>query len=164
VTGAPAGRGQFDPRWPSRRRRFGGVKPPPLFRERPRVVQIFLGLIAPLGFGALCGYLLGASQPWFNGMMLLAGIGGIGAGFEHLGAREGAQRGIAGGVLFAAALFACFQLRVLPAVVPLPLPLPGMVVVYAVMGAPLGALGGRLRQRSEDRRAAAAPVSPPGAS
>lgn len=134
-----------------------------MFRERPRVVQILLGLIAPLGFGALCGYLLGASQPWFNGMMLLAGLGGIGAGFEHVGAREGARRGIVGGVLFAAALFACYQLRALPAVVPLPLPLPGMVVVYAVMGAPLGGLGGRLRQRSEDRRGAAAPVNPPGA-
>jgi hypothetical protein len=139
------------------------VKPPPLFRDRSRVVQIFLRLIAPLAFGALCGYLLGASQPWFNGVMLLAGIGGIGAGFEHLGARDGARRGIVGGVLFAAALFACFRLRALPALVPLPLPLPGMAVVYAVMGAPLGALGGRLRQRSEDRRAASAPVSPPGA-
>ena len=126
-------------------------------------MQIVLGLIAPLAFGALCGYLLAASQPWFNGLMLLAGIGGIGNGFEHLGARDGAQRGIVGGVLFAAALFACFQLRALPALVPLPLPLPGMVVVYAVMGAPLGGLGGRLRQRLEDRRAAAAPVSPPGA-
>ena len=139
------------------------MKPLPLFRERSRVVQILLGLIAPLGFGALCGYLLGASLPWFNGMMLVAGLGGIGAGFEHVGAREGAQRGIVGGVLFTAALFACFRLRALPAVVPLPLPLSGMVVVYAVMGAPLGALGGRLRQRSEDRRAAAVPVSPPGA-
>lgn len=139
------------------------MKLPPLFRDRPRVVQIFLGLIAPLASGALCGYLLGASQPWFNGAMLLAGLGGIGAGFEHLGARDGARRGIVGGVLFAAALFACFRLRALPALVPLPLPLPGMVVVYAVMGAPLGALGGRLRQRSEDRRAAPAPVSPPGA-
>jgi hypothetical protein len=141
------------------------VKPPPLFRERPRVVQILLGLIAPLASGALCGYLLGTSQPWFNIAMLLAGIGGVGAGFEHLGARDGARRGIVGGVLFAAALFACFSLRARPAVVPLPLPLPlpAMVVVYAVMGAPLGGLGGRLRQRSEDRRVASATVSPPGA-
>ena len=137
-------------------RRFGGVKLPPLFRERPRVVQIFLGLIAPLAFGALCGYLLGASPAWFNGLMLLAGIGGIGAGFEHLGARDGARRGIVGGVLFAGALLACFSLRARPALVPLPLSLPAMVVVYAVMGAPLGALGGRLRQRAEDRRAGSA--------
>jgi hypothetical protein len=139
------------------------VKPPPLFRERPRAVQVLLGLIAPLASGALCGYLLGASQPWFNGAMRVAGSGGIGAGFEHLGARDGARRGIVGGVLFAAALFACFRLRALPALVPLPLPLPGMVMVYAVMGAPLGALGGRLRQRSEDRRAASAAMTPPGA-
>jgi uncharacterized membrane protein (UPF0136 family) len=129
-----------------------------LFRERPRAVQVVLGLVAPVVFGALCGYLLGVSQPWFNILMLLAGLGGVGAGFEHVGPREGALRGIAGGVLFAAALLVCFSLRALPARVPLPLPLGGMVVVYAVMGAPLGALGGRLRQRAEDRRAAAAPA------
>ena len=119
-------------------------------------MQVLLGLIAPPAFGALCGYLLGVSQPWFNIAMLLAGIGGIGAGFEHLGARDGARRGIVGGVLFAAALLAWFSLRARPAVVPLPLPLPAMGVVYAVMGAPLGALGGRLRQRSEDRRTSSA--------
>jgi hypothetical protein len=129
-----------------------------LFRERPRVVQVVLGLVVPVAYGALCGYLLGSSEPWFNGLMLLAGLGGIGGGFEHLGAREGALRGIAGGVLFTAALGVCFSLRALPARVPLPLPLPGMLVVYAVMGAPLGALGGRLRRRAEDRRAVAAPV------
>lgn len=121
-------------------------------------MQVVLGLVAPIGFGALCGYLLGTSQPWFNLLMLLAGLGGIGAGFEHLGPREGALRGIAGGVQFAAALLVCFTLRAQPARVPLPLPLPGMVVVYAVMGAPLGALGGRLRRRTEDRRADAARV------
>jgi hypothetical protein len=138
---------------------LGGVKPPPLFRERPRAVQVVLGLVAPIASGALCGYLLGTSQPWFNILMLLAGVGGVGAGFEHPGPREGALRGIVGGVLFAAALLVCFSLRALPARVPLPLPLPGMVVVYAVMGAPLGALGGRLRRRADDRRANAAPVA-----
>jgi hypothetical protein len=129
------------------------VKLPPLFRDRPRAVQVILGLIAPVAFGALCGSLLGSSEPWFNAMMLLAGLGGIGAGFEHLGAREGALRGIVGGVLFTTALVACFTVRALPARVPLPLPLPGMAVLYAGMGAPLGALGGRLRRRAEDRRA-----------
>jgi hypothetical protein len=129
-----------------------------LFRERPRAVQVALGLVAPVGFGALCGYLLGTSQPWFNILMVLAGLGGVGAGFEHSGPRDGALRGIVGGVLFAAALFACFQVRARPALVPLPLPLPGMVVVYAAMGAPLGALGGRLRRRADDRRMDPAPV------
>jgi hypothetical protein len=124
-----------------------------LFRHRSRAAQVVLGLVAPVAFGALCGYLLGASEPGFNILMVLAGLGGIGAGFEHVGAREGALRGIAGGVLFATALLVCFGLRAWPARVPLPLPLGGMGVVYAVSGAPLGALGGRLRRRSEDRRA-----------
>ncbi|HEX3765236.1 MAG TPA: hypothetical protein VHW23_41350 [Kofleriaceae bacterium] len=129
------------------------MKPPPLFRDRPRAVQVVLGLIAPVAFGALCGYLLGTSEPWFNGLMVLAGLGGIGAGYEHLGARDGALRGIVGGVLFAAALLAWFSLRALPARVPLPLPVGGMAAVYALSGPVLGALGGRLRRRSEDRQA-----------
>jgi len=134
------------------------VKPPPLFWHRPRPVQVVLGLVAPVAFGALCGYLLGSSEPWFNGLMLLAGLGGIGAGYEHLGARGGALRGIVGGVLFAAALLVCFRVRALPARVPLPLPLGGMAGVYAASGPLLGALGGRLRRRAEDRQARAPAV------
>src|SRR5262245_5947639 len=59
------------------------VWPPPLFRDRPVAVQIFFAVVAPIAFGALCGYELGRSQTVFQVLMLLAGIGGIAAGFEH---------------------------------------------------------------------------------
>ena len=137
------------------RRRFGSVKLPPLLRDRPRAAQVVLAVVAPVVFGAVCGYVLGSSEGGFNLLMLLAGVGGIGAGFEHLGPREGAIRGIVGGVLFTAALVVCFGVRGVPAVVPLPAPLAAMAVIYAVMGVPLGALGGRLRARSETRRTGA---------
>jgi hypothetical protein len=127
-----------------------------LFRQRPFAVQVILAGVLPIAFGALCGYVLGASLVWFNVLMLVAGLGGVGGGFEHVGAREAAVRGIAAGVLFAAALLAMFELRGVPALTPLPAPVPMMAVVYAVMGVPVGMLGGWLRARAETRRAAAA--------
>jgi hypothetical protein len=127
--------------------------PPPLFRRRPRAAQIIGAVVLPIGFGALCGAMLGASQVAFNLLMLLAGIGGVLAGFEHAGAREGVLRGLTGGVLFAGALAAVFEVRGVPALTPLPAAVPVMAVFYAVTGMPLGALGGWLRRRSEVRRA-----------
>jgi hypothetical protein len=111
-------------------------------------MQVFLVVVLPITFGALCGYVLGASKPWFNILMIVAGLGGIGGGFEHAGARPGLVRGIAGGVLFAGALLVAFEVRGVPALTPLPASLPIMAIGYAVMGTPLGALGGWLRGRS----------------
>lgn len=131
------------------------MKLPPLLRERSLAAQFVLAVVSPVVFGALCGYVLGSSEAGFNGLLLLAGIGGVLAGFEHLGARQGVVRGIVGGVLFTAALVICFAVRGAPALAHLPLPIAGMAVIYAVMGMPLGALGGWLRRRTEDRRARA---------
>lgn len=128
---------------------------PPLLRQRSIAAQLVLAVVAPVAFGALCGYELGNSETVFNLLMLLAGVGGVLAGFEHLGARAGAIRGIVGGVLFTGALVACFAGRGAPQVAHLPLALPGMAVLYAAMGVPLGALGGRLRRRAEARRGGA---------
>lgn len=125
---------------------------PPLLRQRSLAAQFVLAVVSPVVFGALCGYVLGSSEPGFNGLMLLAGVGGVLSGFEHLGARQGVIRGLVGGVLFTAALVICFAVRGAPALARLPLPLAGMAVFYAGMGMPLGALGGWLRRRSEDRR------------
>jgi hypothetical protein len=129
---------------------------PPLLRQRSLAAQLVLAVVAPVAFGALCGYVLGSSEPAYNLLMLLAGVGGVLAGFEHLDARQGAIRGIVGGVLFTGALVVCFTVRGAPMVAHLPLALSGMAVLYAVMGVPLGALGGRLRRRAEARRAGAA--------
>ena len=125
---------------------------PPLLRQRSLAAQFVLAIVSPIVFGALCGYVLGSSEPGFHGLMLLAGIGGVLSGFEHLGARQGVIRGSVGGVLFTAALVICFAVRGAPALAYLPLPLAGMAVVYAVGGMPLGALGGWLRRRAEHRR------------
>ena len=118
-------------------------------------MQVIVAVVLPIGFGALCGAMLGASKLWFNLLMLVATLGGVGGGFEHASARSGLLRGLASGVLFAGSLLVTFELRGVPALTPLPAALPAVAVVYAVMGMPLGALGGWLRRRSEDRRARA---------
>jgi hypothetical protein len=126
--------------------------PPPLLAERPRPVQIFLVGVLPIAFGALCGYELGASATWFQILMLLAGLGGIGGGFEHASPRSGFLRGLVGGVLFIGSLVVVFKARGAPALAPLPAGLAITAIVYAAGGMPLGALGGWLRRRSLARR------------
>lgn len=121
--------------------------PPPLLRDRSRIAQIVLAGILPVAFGVACGVVLGTSRPWFEGLMIAGGVGGIGAGFEHVGWRAGGLRGIVGGALFAVALLAAFVLRGAPALAPLPAPLPIMAIAYAVFGVPFGMLGGALRGR-----------------
>lgn len=116
-------------------------------------MQFVGALVVPVVFGGICGAVLGAAQLGFNLLMLVAGIGGILGGFEHATAREGATRGLAGGVLFAGSLLLVFEARGVPALVPLPASLPVMAGIYAITGVPLGALGGWLRGRSEARRA-----------
>jgi len=114
-------------------------------------VQLVLAVVLPLGFGAACGYALGISSWAFNALMLVGTVGGVGAGFEHVGARGGFLRGLVGGVCFGAALFLTFAIRSLPSLVPLPAPVPIMAAVYAILGAPFGALGGWLRGRRAAR-------------
>jgi hypothetical protein len=125
-----------------------------LLHDRPVAVQIFFAVVLPIAFGALCGYELGRSEAVFQILMLLAGIGGVAAGFEHPGPRQGIVRGLAGGVLFIGALVATFEIRGLPALAQMPVPLPITAIIYAAMGMPLGALGGWLRARSIARATA----------
>ena len=132
--------------------------PPLLLVRRPLAVQVILVAVLPVAFGALCGAVLGSSQPWFNVLMLVATLGGIGGGFEHAGARSGLLRGLVSGMLFAGSLLVTFETRGVPALTPLPASLPAVSVGYAVMGMPLGALGGWLRRRSAGRRARATSV------
>jgi hypothetical protein len=125
--------------------------PPPLLRDRPRALQIVFAVVVPIAFGAVCGVVLGESGLWFQILMLGGGVGGVNAGFEHDTLRGGLARGASGGALFAAALLITHEARDVPALAHLPLALPVMAIGYAVMGTPLGGLGGWLRCRSAGR-------------
>jgi len=123
----------------------------PLHYERPLAVQVLFAHLVPLIFGAVCGIALGASKPVYIALSILAAIGGFLAGLEHDGAADGASRGAAGGVLFGAGILIAFRLAENPAKVELPDPQVILVVVTAVAGTVLGAVGGGLRRAAERR-------------
>ena len=128
--------------------------PPPLLRDRPLTLQVVGALLAPIVFGAVCGWLLGESDAAYQVVVALGVVGGVSAGYEHAGWREGLVRGVTGGVLFAVAIVVVHEARGVEAAAELPSSLGVMAAIYAVLGALFGALGGALRSRREARAAA----------
>ena len=129
--------------------------PPPLLDDRPHGAQVFLVFVLPALFGGLCGLLLGHSELWYTVLTTAGVLGGINAGFEHIGADEGVRRGFLGGVIFAVALIAVHLVEGSPPPFDLPAPLGVMGIVYATLGTGFGALGGWLRWRRAGRPARA---------
>jgi hypothetical protein len=129
----------------------------PLFRERPRLHQVILGLVVPTAFGALAGVLLGVSAAAYWVIGLIAFVGGILAGFEHADARDGAARGLVGGTLYGTGLLIAHAIAGNDAKVSLPDFEPILVVVTAIIGVLLGALGGKIRGGAMERRGLPAP-------
>ena len=125
------------------------MKLPPLLKERPQGLQVLLGVVVPVVYGALTGWFLGKSEGVYAVLSVLAAIGGIGAGFDHLGAAAGARRGALGGVLFGAALLIGHEIEGSDPTAKLPSPGILLIVVTVVFGIALGALGGRLRARAQ---------------
>lgn len=119
----------------------------PLLEERPRNVQIVLAVIVPAVFGAITGYFLGISEGVYLVLSVLAFLGGIVAGFDHSGAADGAKRGLLGGTLFGAFVLIAHEIHGATAEAHLPEPAVVLVVITAVLGVLLGALGGWLRGR-----------------
>jgi hypothetical protein len=120
----------------------------PLFRERPLPVQIVTGLVVPAVFGAIVGIALGISSGLYWGLQLVAMVGGVAAGLEHRDGWDGADRGLVGGAVFGTFLLVAHAVAGTHAHVKLPGFEPFLVVVTAIAGMLLGALGGFLRRRS----------------
>ena len=119
-------------------------QPPPLFRHRPRPLQILLGGVVPLLFGAVVGVVVGVSSGAYWGLLSLAALGGILAGFEHPDGWGGADRGLVGGALFGLGLVIAHAIAGTTAKVSLGSFPPLLIVVNAIAGMFLGALGGRI--------------------
>jgi hypothetical protein len=117
---------------------------PPLFRDRPRPIQIVLGGIVPFLFGAVVGVVLGVSAGAYWGLSVLAGLGGILAGFEHQDGWGGADRGLVGGALFGAGILIAHAIAGTTAKVSLGGFPPLLIAIDAIAGMLLGALGGRI--------------------
>jgi len=123
--------------------------PPPLFRDHPPAVRLVTAVVLPALFGVLCGWLLGVSEPVYVVLTLLGIAGGLNNGYEHVGAGEGALRGVVGGVLFAGFILLTNELIGKEPKAELPDPRILLVVAFGAVGALLGAIGGRARARRE---------------
>ena len=132
---------------------------PVLFRDRPRPAQIVIGGVIPAVIGAVAGVLVGASTGAYWAVAALAAVGGFIAGFEHQDGWGGADRGLAGGVIYGTALLVAHAITGTHAKVSLGSFPPLLAVVTGIIGMLIGAAGGRVA-RFQRERAGAVPVEP----
>jgi hypothetical protein len=124
-----------------------------LFRDRPRPAQIVLGGVVPAVFGAIAGVLLGVSSGVYWAWGALAAIGSIVGGFEHQNGWGGADRGLIAGAIYGAALLIVHAIAGTHAKVSLGSFPPFLIVITAIAGMLLSALGGRIARQGRERRA-----------
>jgi hypothetical protein len=130
------------------------VRLPPLLLEQSRSVQVLLAVVLPVLYGAVTGYFLGVSEATYLVLSVLGVLGGIGAGFDHVGAATGAKRGLIAGVLFGGSILVAHEIHGADAKAHLPEPAILLVVVTTVLGIGFAALGGWFRERAMPREAA----------
>jgi hypothetical protein len=128
------------------------MQTPTLFRDRPRPVQIVLGGAVPLAFGAVVGIVIGVSAGVYWALAVLAGLGAVLAGFEHQDGWGGADRGLVGGALFGLGILLAHAIAGTHAKVSLGSFPPLLIVIDAIFGMLLGALGGRLARGIKERQ------------
>lgn len=117
------------------------------FSDRSREVQVLLAVVIPFVFGAIVGVILGVSAPVYWILSLLAAIGAVLAGLEHPDARSAALRGLVMGIVYGVALLLAHAVAGTHAKVSLGSFPPFVIVIDAVVGAILSALGGLLGGR-----------------
>lgn len=120
---------------------------PPLMSANPLPVQVVLVVVVPVAFGVITGIFLGLSETVYIVLSIIGILGGVGAGFDHLGAREGALRGLLAGALFGASILIAHELHGRAAKAHLPDPEIVLVLVTTVLGVAFAAVGGALRAR-----------------
>jgi hypothetical protein len=126
------------------------VRLPPLLKEHPRWLQFLLAVALPVAYGAVTGYFLGVSEVTYLVLSILGVLGGIGAGFDHMGAKIGFRRGIVAGLLFGSSILIAHEIHGADAKADLPDPETVLVAVTTGLGAVFGALGGWLRERQTE--------------
>jgi ABC-type Na+ efflux pump permease subunit len=131
---------------------------PKLLRDRSRPEQIVLVGVIPAVAGALAGVLVGVSAGAYWGYAVLTAIGGVIAGFEHQDGWGGADRGLAAGAVYGAALLIVHAIAGTHAKVSLGSFPPFLVVITALAGMLLSAGGGRLARGQRERAQARAAV------
>lgn len=120
----------------------------PLLVDQPRSVQVLLAVVLPALYGALTGYFLGVSETTYLVLSILGVLGGIGAGYDHVGAAAGAKRGLVAGSIFGAAILIAHEIHGAEAKAHLPDPAILLVVITTLLGIAFASLGGWLRGRT----------------
>lgn len=121
---------------------------PPLLAEHPRPLRFVLVFVLPIAFGAITGYFLGVSETTYLVLSAIGILGGVGAGFDHVGAKAGAGRGFLAGLLFGASILIAHEIHGATAEAHLPEPPALLAVLTSVLGMAFGSLGGWLRGRT----------------
>ena len=127
---------------------------PILFRDRGRPAQILLGGVGPAVTGGVAGVLIGVSSGAYWAYGALVAIGAVVAGFEHQDGWGGADRGLVAGSIYGISLLVVHAIVGTHAKVSLGSFPPLLVVVTAIVGMSLSALGGRIARGQRERRAA----------
>jgi hypothetical protein len=132
------------------------MEAPPLLLDRAPGAQIGLAVGGPVVLGALCGWLVGVNETAYLVLSILAIVGGIGSGYEHPNADEGAIRGFCGGIVFGTMILAVHAVTGAEPKAHLPEPPVVLVFVTTILGIAFGMLGGWLRKRHDARETRAA--------
>src|SRR5947207_14311844 len=119
----------------------------PLLADRRPGEQVFIVLVLPSLFGAICGVLLGISAGIYTLLTLLGVLGGIVAGYDHATPSEGALRGVAGGSLFGTFILLAHAIAGAHAKAKLPEPHVMLPIATTLIAVALGAIGGAIRAR-----------------
>jgi hypothetical protein len=117
------------------------------FADRSRNAQIALVLIVPFVFGAVVGIALGISAAVYWALGGLAAAGALLAGLEHPDWRGGAIRGLAGGAVYGVGLLLAHEVSGAEEKVSLGEFPPALILITALIGSALGALGAALAAR-----------------
>lgn len=124
------------------------------FSERNRQVQIVLAIVVPFVFGAIVGVVLGASATAYWVLSALAAIGAVLAGLEHPDPRSAAIRGLVMGAIYGIGVLLAHAVAGTHAEVSLGSFPPIVILIDAIAGAILAAIGGSISRartrRSED--------------
>ena len=123
------------------------------FEELPPAVQVQLATGGALLFGLVCGFVLSEGETGWIVLNLIAGIGGFLAGFDHAGPKEGAIRGVIGGLLFGLGVVIADAVTQEAPVAEVPHPIGLLLILTTVIGGALGALGGLVGRRLRAREA-----------
>jgi hypothetical protein len=130
------------------------MKLPPPFDERPFWLQVVGGIVVPMVFGILTGFVLTWNEILYYVLVgPIAIAGGFLAGIEHRGADDGLLRGAIGGLVFGSFILIGLEIMNDEPKAHLGEPQAGLAFVTTLGGAILGAAGAAWRARQERRPA-----------